>query len=172
MKKFIAGENENGVRLSRFVESVTRDMPRSLLYKSFRNKRIKVNGKRGEADTRLSSGDVIELYINDEFFPEKPVVPAKKPPRRQPPVKVIYQDENIAVLYKPAHLLCHSDRTGDANLVDAFCAQLQASGEYDPKAENRFAPAICNRLDRGTEGLVIAAKKYTALRDLKIAKRM
>ena len=166
MKKFIAGENENGVRLSRFVESVTRDMPRSLLYKSFRNKRIKVNGKRGEADTRLSSGDVIELYINDEFFPEKPVVPAKKPPRCQPPVKVIYQDENIAVLYKPAHLLCHSDRTGDANLVDAFCAQLQASGEYDPKAANRFAPAICNRLDRGTEGLVIAAKKYTALRDM------
>ena len=166
MKKFIAGENENGVRLSRFVESVTRDMPRSLLYKSFRNKRIKVNGKRGEADTRLSSGDVIELYINDEFFPEKPVIPAKKPPRRQPPVKVIYQDENIAVLYKPAHLLCHSDRTGDANLVDAFCAQLQASGEYDPKAENRFAPAICNRLDRGTEGLVIAAKSYAALRDM------
>ena len=166
MKKFIAGENENGVRLSRFVESVTKDMPRSLLYKSFRNKRIKVNGKRGEADTRLSSGDVIELYINDEFFPEKPVVPAKKPPRRQPPVKVIYQDENIAVLYKPAHLLCHSDRTGDANLVDAFCAQLQASGEYDPKAENRFAPAICNRLDRGTEGLVIAAKSYAALRDM------
>ena len=166
MKKFIAGENENGVRLSRFVESVTRDMPRSLLYKSFRNKRIKVNGKRGEADTRLSSGDVIELYINDEFFPEKPVVPAKKPPRRQPPVKVIYQDENIAVLYKPAHLLCHSDRTGDANLVDAFAAYLEAKGEYDPHAEQRFAPGLCNRLDRGTEGLVLAAKSYTALRDL------
>ena len=166
MKKFIAGENENGVRLSRFVESVTRDMPRSLLYKSFRNKRIKVNGKRGEADTRLSSGDVIELYINDEFFPEKPVVPAKKPPRRQPPVKVIYQDENIAVLHKPAHLLCHSDRTGDANLVDAFTQYLTQKGEYDPHGENRFKPGICNRLDRGTEGLVIAAKSYTALRDM------
>ena len=166
MKKFIAGENENGVRLSRFVESVTRDIPRSLLYKSFRNKRIKVNGKRGEADTRLSSGDVIELYINDEFFPEKPVVPAKKPPRRQPPVKVIYQDENIAVLYKPAHLLCHSDRTGDANLVDAFTQYLTQKGEYDPHGENRFKPGICNRLDRGTEGLVIAAKNYAALRDM------
>ena len=166
MKKFIAGENENGVRLSRFVESVTRDMPRSLLYKSFRNKRIKVNGKRGEADTRLSSGDVIELYINDEFFPEKPVVPAKKPPRRQPPVKVIYQDENIAVLYKPAHLLCHSDRTGDANLVDAFTQYLAQKGEYDAGGENRFKPGICNRLDRGTEGLVIAAKSYAALRDM------
>lgn len=166
MKKFIAGENENGVRLSRFVESVTRDMPRSLLYKSFRNKRIKVNGKRGEADTRLSSGDVIELYINDEFFPEKPVIPAKKPPRRQPPVKVIYQDENIAVLYKPAHLLCHSDRTGDANLVDAFTQYLAQKGEYDAGGENRFKPGICNRLDRGTEGLVIAAKSYAALRDM------
>ena len=166
MKKFIAGENENGVRLSRFVESVTRDMPRSLLYKSFRNKRIKVNGKRGEADTRLSSGDVIELYINDEFFPEKPVLPAKKPPRRQPPVKVIYQDENIAVLYKPTHLLCHSDRTGDTNLVDAFTQYLAEKGEYDPHGENRFKPGICNRLDRGTEGLVIAAKSYAALRDM------
>lgn len=163
MKKFIAGENENGVRLSRFVESVTKDLPRSLLYKSFRNKRIKVNGKRAEADTRLCAGDAIELYINDEFFP---AAPRQKKVARQPPVRVIYEDDDIAVLYKPAHLLCHSDRTGDANLVDAFCAQLQAEGKYDPKAENRFAPALCNRLDRGTEGLVIAAKRYTALRDM------
>lgn len=165
MKQFTAGENENGVRLSRFVESVTENLPRSLLYKSFRNKRIKVNGRRAEPDTRLCAGDVIELYINDEFFPARPA--AKKPvPRRQPPVTAVYEDDSIAVLYKPAHLLCHSDRTGDANLVDAFAAQLEAQGKYDPKAENRFAPAICNRLDRGTEGLVIAAKSYAALRDM------
>ncbi|MDD6320091.1 MAG: RluA family pseudouridine synthase [Oscillospiraceae bacterium] len=165
MKKFVAGTNEDGVRLSRFVESVTKDLPRSLLYKSFRNKRIKVNGKRGEPDTRLCMGDVIELYINDEFFPIAPAPQRPKKPR-QPPVQVIYEDDNIAVLYKPAHLLCHSDRTGDPNLVDAFCAQLESQGKYDPKAENRFAPALCNRLDRGTEGLVIAAKRYTALRDM------
>ena len=166
MKSFTAGTNEEGVRLSRFVESVTKDMPRSMMYKAFRNKRIKVNGKRAEPDTRLHQNDLIELYINDEFFPAGAAVPAKKPPRRQPPVTVIYEDGNIAVLYKPAHLLCHSDRTGDANLVDAFAAYLQAKGEYDPHAEQRFAPAICNRLDRGTEGLVIAAKSYAALRDM------
>ena len=165
MKSFTAGTNEEGVRLSRFVESVTKDMPRSMMYKAFRNKRIKVNGKRAEPDTRLHQNDLIELYINDEFFPAG-AAPAKKPPRRQPPVTVIYEDGNIAVLYKPAHLLCHSDRTGDANLVDAFAAYLQAKGEYDPHAEQRFAPAICNRLDRGTEGLVIAAKSYAALRDM------
>ena len=166
MKSFTAGTNEEGVRLSRFVESVTKDMPRSMMYKAFRNKRIKVNGKRAEPDTRLHQNDLIELYINDEFLPAGAAAPAKKPPRRQPPVTVIYEDGNIAVLYKPAHLLCHSDRTGDANLVDAFAAYLQAKGEYDPHAEQRFAPAICNRLDRGTEGLVIAAKSYAALRDM------
>ena len=166
MKSFTAGTNEEGVRLSRFVESVTKDMPRSMMYKAFRNKRIKVNGKRAEPDTRLHQNDLIELYINDEFFAAGAAAPAKKPPRRQPPVTVIYEDGNIAVLYKPAHLLCHSDRTGDANLVDAFAAYLQAKGEYDPHAEQRFSPAICNRLDRGTEGLVIAAKSYAALRDM------
>ena len=166
MKSFTAGPNENGVRLSRFVEGVTKDMPRSMMYKAFRNKRIKVNGKRAEPDTRLSAGDLVELYINDEFFPVgKPAAKTAKP-RRQPPVTVVYEDENFAVLYKPAHLLCHSDRTGDANLVDAFAAYLEAKGEYDPHAEKRFAPALCNRLDRGTEGLVIAAKNYAALRDM------
>src|SRR5699024_7280456 len=77
MKEFTAGSNEEGVRLSRFVEGVTQGMPRSLLYKSFRNKRIKVNGRRAEPDTRLAAGDVIQLYLNDEFFPEKPA-PAPK----------------------------------------------------------------------------------------------
>lgn len=170
MKRFTAGPNDAGVRLSRFVQSVTKDLPNSLLYKSFRNKRIKVNGKRAQPDDRLAEGDVIELYIIDEFFPAVPAqsapAKAKKPAVKQPRVQPIYEDENIAVLYKPAHLLCHSDRTGDANLVDAFTAYLTEKGAYDPEAENRFHPALCNRLDRGTEGLVIAAKNYAALRDM------
>ena len=170
MKRFTAGPNDAGVRLSRFVQSVTKDLPNSLLYKSFRNKRIKVNGKRAQPEDRLAEGDVIELYIIDEFFPEAPAkaapAKAKKPAVRQPKVTVIYEDENIAALYKPVHLLCHSDRTGDANLVDAFTAYLTEKGEYDPAGENRFHPAVCNRLDRGTEGLVLAAKNYAALRDM------
>lgn len=165
MRRFTAGPNEEGMRLSRFVEQMTTGLPQSLLYKSFRNKRIKVNGRRAEPQTRLRAGDSIELYINDEFFPATPT-PAAKPPRRQPPVTVVYEDDNIAVLYKPAHLLCHSDRTGDANLIEAFTAQLTAAGKYDPQAETRFAPALCNRLDRGTEGLVTAAKTYAALQGM------
>ena len=171
MKQFTATANDEGVRLSRFVQSVTRDLPTSLLYKSFRNKRVKVNGKKGAPEDRLKAGDLIELYINDEFFPPEGAKPAARKPapkkqQNQPRVTVIYEDENIAVLYKPTHLLCHSDRTGDANLVDAFTQYLAQKGEYDAGGENRFKPGICNRLDRGTEGLVIAAKSYAALRDM------
>ena len=164
MKSFTAGPNEDGVRLSRFVQSVTKDLPTSLLYKSFRNKRVKVNGKKAAPEDRLAQGDLIELYINDEFFAAAPATP--KPARRQPPVTVVYEDDQMAALYKPAHLLCHSDRTGDANLVEAFAQYLTRKGEYQPEAEHSFAPALCNRLDRGTEGLVLAAKTYQALRDL------
>ena len=170
MKQYTATANDDGVRLSRFVQSVTRDFPTSLLYKSFRNKRVKVNGKKAVPEYRIQAGDLIELYINDEFFPPEgaktvqKAAPKKK--QNQPKVNIIYEDENIAVLYKPTHLLCHSDRTGDANLVDAFTQYLAEKGEYDPHGENRFKPGICNRLDRGTEGLVIAAKSYAALRDM------
>lgn len=163
MKQFTATANEDGVRLSRFVEKVTCDMPRSLLYKAFRNKRIKVNGKKQDADYRLSEGELIELYINDEFFPaEKPQKPARKKGRK---LRIISEDANIALLYKPCHMLCHSDRTGDANLVDLFIDHLKETGEYTPAGGTPFRPAICNRLDRGTEGLVLAAKTYQSLRD-------
>ena len=117
MKQYTATANDDGVRLSRFVQSVTRDFPTSLLYKSFRNKRVKVNGKKAVPEYRIQAGDLIELYINDEFFPPEgaktvqKAAPKKK--QNQPKVNVIYEDENIAVLYKPTHLLCHSDRTGD-----------------------------------------------------------
>lgn len=169
MKEFLAGNNEEGARLSRFVERVTTGLPASLLYKSFRNKRIKVNGKKAAPDTRLKAGDVIQLYLNDEFF--APAPKPVRPPRRQPELTVVYEDTLIAVLYKPAHLLCHSDRTGDASLVEAFTAYLAGKGEYDPAAEQAFAPALCNRLDRGTEGLVIAAKTAPALRQMNEAIR-
>lgn len=164
MKQFTAGPNEAGVRLSRFVEKVTCNLPSSLLHKSFRNRRIKVNGKRAAEEYRLCEGDLIELYLNDEFFPAAPA--QKKPPRAgHRRLKVVYEDAQIALLYKPVHILCHSDRTQDANLVDWFVDYLIEKGEYRPAGGSPFRPALCNRLDRGTEGIVLAAKTYAALRD-------
>lgn len=184
MKQFIAGKNEAEVRLSRFVQRVTIHFPTSLLYKSFRNKRIQVNGKKAGPDVRLAEGDLVELYINDEFFAcaqNQPLTTAQ--PTRAVPIsadktpllprnkneispQVIYEDENVLALYKPARLLCHSDKTGDDSLVQQLTAYLTRTGAYNPAQEHTFAPALCNRLDRGTEGIVLAAKNYAALRDL------
>ena len=93
MKSFTAGKNEDGARLSRFVENVTSGMPKSLLYKAFRNKRIKVNGKKGAPDTRLCPGDLVELYINDEFFSAAPPTARPLPYKKRPPLRMVYEDE-------------------------------------------------------------------------------
>ena len=90
MKSFTAGKNEDGARLSRFVENVTSGMPKSLLYKAFRNKRIKVNGKKGAPDTRLCPGDLVELYINDEFFSAAPPTARPLPYKKRPPLRMVY----------------------------------------------------------------------------------
>lgn len=164
MKSYTAQKNEHGVRLSRFVESVTINFPASLMHKSFRNKRIKINGKKAEPDYRICENDLIELYINDEFFKNEAKAAIK--PKKAVNLNIIYEDENIAVIYKPAHILCHSDNTGDADLASSFVEYLTQKGEYNPVNEISFTPALCNRLDRGTEGLVIAAKNYAALRDM------
>ena len=157
MKQYTATANDDGVRLSRFVQSVTRDFPTSLLYKSFRNKRVKVNGKKGRAGVPHSGRRPDRAVHQRRVFPagrrKNRAEGRAEKKQNQPKVNVIYEDENIAVLYKPTHLLCHSDRTGDANLVDAFTQYLSEKGEYDPHGENRFKPGICNRLDRGTEAL-------------------
>lgn len=140
MKSFTAGKNEDGARLSRFVENVTSGMPKSLLYKAFRNKRIKVNGKKGAPDTRLCPGDLVELYINDEFFSAAPPTARPLPYKKRPPLRMVYEDENIAALYKPAHLLCHSDRTGDVSLVELFTDYLAQKVNTTPRRKPPFLP--------------------------------
>ena len=164
MKEFTIGKNDAGQRLDRWLAKTVPLLPAPLAQKYIRLKRVKRNGKGSKRDVRLEVGDVLQLYINDEFFAAAPAKPV--PARRTPSLKVVYEDEALAVLYKPAHLLCHGDRTGDASLVDAFIAYLAQKGEFDPQAEAAFKPALCNRLDRGTEGLVVGAKTYAALRDM------
>ncbi|MFV0412928.1 MAG: RluA family pseudouridine synthase [Oscillospiraceae bacterium] len=168
MRQFTAGPNEEGVRLSRFVLRVTQNLPSSVLYKSFRTRRIKVNGKKAEPDARLAEGDVVALYLNDEFFPSAAPWPAKAAFAPLPPAsfETVWQNKAIAILYKPEGVPCHSGAPGVPSLLEAFTASLIQIGEYEPQTESSFAPALCNRIDQGTEGLVAAAKTYPALRDM------
>ncbi len=166
MKTFTVGKNDAGKRLDQFILRVTGNLPSSLLYKSFRKKRFKVNGKRiTDGAYRLSEGDFLELYISDEFFVN--VVEEEAFLKVSGAVNVLYEDEHILLADKPIGLLSHSD---DKEWIHTLIAHIQSylykKGEWNPKDENGFAPALCNRIDRNTGGIVIAAKTAEALRIL------
>ena len=165
MKEFTINKNDAGQRVDKFITKAVPLLPQSLLYKYIRLKRIKLNGKRTEISARLSAGDVLQLYINDEFF-----APAKETYdflRAGKQLDILYEDENLLLLDKKVGLLSHPD---EGEYTDTLITRVQRylyeKGEFDPKAESSFAPALVNRIDRNTGGIVIAAKNAEALRIL------
>ena len=166
MKELRIGQNDAGQRLDRFLGKAVPLLPDTLLQKYIRLKRIKLNGKGAKRDTRLAAGDVLQLYINDEFF-EKPREENSYLKVGTPKLNIVYEDENILLLDKKPGVLCHSAGVWDYNtLIANVQAYMAQKGEWRPKEENAFAPALCNRIDRNTGGIVIAAKNAEALRIL------
>ena len=166
MKDYTIGKNDAGQRLDRFVGKAVPLLPESLLQKYIRLKRIKVNGKGSRRDYRLTAGDIVAMYIKDEFF-EVPSEENSYLKVGTPHVDIVYEDENILLADKKPGILCHSAGKWDYNtLIANIQAYLAQKGEWDPRAENSFAPALCNRIDRNTGGIVIAAKNAEALRIL------
>ncbi|MBE6989496.1 MAG: RluA family pseudouridine synthase [Ruminococcaceae bacterium] len=164
MRELTVGKNDAGQRLDRFVAKSLPLLPAALLQKYIRLKRIKCNGARAARDRRLQEGDVLQLYINDEFFDQ---------PREdnlfltlfRPNLTIVYEDENLLLLDKRAGLVVHADETEKVNtLINHVQAYLYQKREWNPKWENAFTPALCNRIDRNTGGLVIAAKNAETLR--------
>lgn len=164
MKEFTINKNDSGQRVDKFIEKAVPLLPKSLMYKYIRTKRIKLNGKRCEISTRLCENDLMQLYIGDEFFETSPdrvfmSVPAD--------ISVVYEDENILLCDKKNGLVVHEDDENTADtLINRILHYLYNKGEYDPDRENSFTPALCNRLDRNTGGIVIAAKNAESLRIL------
>lgn len=163
MKKYIIAQNDANQRLDKFVLKVVKNLPSNLLYKYIRLKRIKVNAKKSEISYRLVEGDIVELYINDEFFEEKENTFFTAPAS----IDVLFEDENLLLVDKKPGLVVHEDDEGTTdNLIARIQHYLFDKGEYIPESENSFVPALCNRIDRNTGGIVIAAKNAEALRIL------
>lgn len=165
MKSFTVTKNDASLRLDKFIVKNCPALPSSLMFKYIRTKRIKVNGKRAEISTRLQEGDTVEAYINDEFFVSvQPKYDFLSAPAR---LDIVYEDENILLTDKKQGLLVHPDKNeyGDT-LIARIQHYLYDRGEYRPRDENSFRPALANRIDRNTGGIVIAAKNAESLRIL------
>lgn len=165
MKSFTVTKNDAAVRLDKFIAKNCPALPSSLMFKYIRTKRIKVNGKRAEIRTRLNEGDTVDAYINDEFFiSAKPKYDFLSAPAN---IDVVYEDENILLADKKQGLLVHPDKNEyNDTLIARIQHYLYDKGEYKPELENSFRPALANRIDRNTGGIVIAAKNAEALRIL------
>ena len=82
-------------------------------------------------------------------------------------IDIVYEDENILLVDKPVGMVVHEDESGDSDtLINRIKSYLYHKGEYRPENELSFAPALCNRIDRNTCGIVIAAKNAESLRIL------
>ena len=165
MKTFIISKNDAGQRLDKFISKAVPALPKSLMYKYIRTKRIKVNSKRSDISTKLGENDKVDMYINDEFFAPADAhydfLSASKH------LDIVYEDENILLLDKKVGLLSHPDETEyNDTLITRVKRYLYEKGDYNPKDENSFAPALVNRIDRNTGGIVIAAKNAESLRIL------
>lgn len=163
MHTIIIKDNDANQRLDKFLTKTFPTMPKSLMYKYIRTKYIKVNGKKCDIATKLCKNDIITLYIKDEFFQTQPKeydfikAPAK--------LDIIYEDENIMLLNKKPGLIVHPDENYHFDsLISRVQHYLYDKGEYNPEEENSFAPALVNRIDRNTGGIVIASKNAESLR--------
>ena len=165
MRELTIGTNDAGQRLDRFLAKAVPLLPASLAQKYIRLKRIKRNGARAERDTRLEAGDVLQLYINDEFF-DKPREDNAFLTVASPKLNIVYEDENILLVDKRPGLAVHPHDGAEygRTLIDHIQAYLYQKREWRPREENAFTPALCNRIDRNTGGIVIAAKTAEALR--------
>ncbi|MBR2590230.1 MAG: RluA family pseudouridine synthase [Clostridia bacterium] len=165
MKEFVIQKNDADQRLDKFITKTACALPKNLMYKYIRLKRIKINGKRAEISTRLHEGDTVQMYINDEFFERAKQNYEFLKAGKQ--VDIIYEDENILILEKRVGLLCHPDKNEyNDTLIGRVLRYLYEKGDYQPDKENSFTPSLANRIDRNTGGLVICAKNAEALRIL------
>lgn len=166
MKEFHISSNDAGQRFDRFLAKAVPLLPGPLMQKYFRLKRFKCHNKAVKGEYRLCQGDLIQLYINDEFF-EKPTEHNAYLSIYKPNVKVIYEDDHIILVDKPAGMVVHQDENVQVHTLIAHVqAYLYQTKAWNPRESHGFAPALCNRIDRNTCGIVIAAKSAAGLREM------
>ena len=164
MKQLIIGENEAGQRFDKYLAKLLKEAPKSFFYKMLRKKNITLNGKKATGNEKLSAGDEVKLFLSDETF-EK-FAGNREVARAVCRLDVIYEDENILLINKPAGMLSQPSESREASLVEYVIGYLLQKGEVTEESLKTFKPAVCNRLDRNTSGIVAAGKSLAGLQEL------
>lgn len=165
MREIIITKNDSGQRVDRFLSKAFPLLKQSLVNKLLRKKRIKLNGAKSEANVILNENDKLQLYLSDELLSkrEKPLTFLDIDGK----IDIVFEDKNILLVNKNAGLEVHSENVSEGDtLINRVTHYLYEKGEFSPENEQSFTPALCNRLDRNTSGIVIVAKNAESLRIL------
>lgn len=164
LKEFVITQNDSGQRIDKFITKALPDLPKSMMFKLFRKKDIKLNNKHCDISAILQEGDNVKIYVKDEFLKNNIDLSFLN---ADYPIDIIYEDDNILIADKPTELSVHADDTDNHdNMINRILCYLYKNNMYSPYNEASFVPALCNRLDKNTCGIVIAGKNASAVREL------
>ncbi len=176
MKEIVIGANEQGKRLDSFLKTYLKEASSSFIYKMLRKKNITLNDKKADGKEKLSTGDSVKIYFAEEtllkFIGEsKGSSPGANSSYGKAmdsfgPLPVIYEDDNIVLVNKPAGILSQKASDNDLSLNEWLIDYLLEKGEVSEESLLTYRPSICNRLDRNTSGLVICAKSLAGARKM------
>ncbi len=173
MKEIKIGVNEEGKRLDSFLKSYLKEASSSFLYKMLRKKNITLNDKKADGKEKLNSGDSIKIFFSDETFDKfrgshsKASFPEEgNALSKFGELPVIFEDDNIVLVNKPAGVLSQKAEPKDISLNEWLIDYLLLKGSITKDSLSTYRPSICNRLDRNTSGLVICAKTLKGARKM------
>jgi 23S rRNA pseudouridine955/2504/2580 synthase len=152
MRSFTADETDTGKRCDRFLLERLSGTPSPAVFKAFRKRSVKVNGKRVKETYVLEAGDIVEAFIPEEHLAPKT---GRVAAGSGCGIRFVYEDDYIIVVFKPQGIPVHKDDNRDATVLDEYVAE--ALSKRGAHLEPGF-PALCHRIDRNTGGLVILAK--------------
>ncbi len=169
MKEIITSKKDENQSLKKFLFRYLKAAPSSFVYKMLRKKNITLNGKKADGNETLKEGDVIKLFLSDETIDkfsgeEINGIPSDDKAFRD--VKIVYADNDVLIMNKPAGLLTQKASSEDISLNDFVLSYAMEKGVITAEESRHFRPAVVNRLDRNTSGIVIAGLSPDALRVL------
>ena len=163
MKELEVKAQESGQRFDKYLSRYLKEAPKSFLYKMLRKKNITLNGKKASGNEKLEVNDKVQLFFSDETL-EKFMGEEKEVKKGS--LEILYEDENVIFINKPAGMLSQPADDGEPSLVEYLTGYLLKKGDLTEEQLKTFRPSVCNRLDRNTSGMVCAGKSLAGLQFL------
>lgn len=180
MQKVEIKMNQAGQRLDKFLHKLLPEAGTGFLYKMLRKKNITLNGRKAEGSEILQVGDLVSFFFSEETFQkfagsassgqsaaEKASLDEyRRAYERLKGIKIIYEDQHILIVDKPAGILTQKAKPEDLSLNEWLIGYLlQQSSDWERELAT-FKPSVCNRLDRNTSGLVLCGKSLPGSQSL------